>query len=347
MHSHSTLNDSLTYHADYSLQALNTLGLSAKARFYCAIHSLDQLRQALAFARMRSLPWLVLGGGSNLVLTQDYAGVVLHLKLFGRQLLEETTTHWRVQGQAGEMWHPFVQWTLQQGWSGLENLALIPGTVGAAPIQNIGAYGMELKDRLESLEVFDSVSGQVILCKAHDCDFSYRDSIFKRQPGRYIVLSVIFALPKRWQPVIDYRDIAVQLAAQSIHIPTAQQIFDVVVRVRQEKLPDPARIGNVGSFFKNPIVSAAQQQRLLKDFPQLVSYVQPDGSYKLAAAWLIDQCGWKGKSLGHAKVHDKQALVLTNPGGASGAEIMQLAQAIQRTVAEKFAVQLEPEPTVL
>ncbi|TAK90212.1 MAG: UDP-N-acetylmuramate dehydrogenase [Burkholderiaceae bacterium] len=333
--------------AHHSLQSLNTLGVPAHAAWYLAVDSVDTLKAGLARAEREGLPWLVLGGGSNLVLTRDYPGLVLHMALRGRSLVDETESHYYITAQAGENWHELVQWTLEQGWPGLENLALIPGTVGAAPIQNIGAYGLELAERLVYLEAFDTQTRQVVRLDKSVCGFGYRDSIFKRQPQRYIILNVTLALPKAWQPVVTYRDLAESLAAQGIGTPTAAQIFDAVVAVRQRKLPDPARLGNVGSFFKNPIVSAVQQQALLARFPQLVSYPQADGAYKLAAAWLIDQCGWKGKSLGRARVHDQQALVLVNPGQATGADILQLAQAIQRDVQARFGVMLEPEPHIL
>ncbi len=333
--------------AHHSLQSLNTLGVAVTAARFGTVDSIESLKAGLALAQRENLPWLVLGGGSNLVLTRDYPGLVLHMVWQGRSLIEETATHWRVQANAGESWHALVQWTLVQGWPGLENLALIPGTVGAAPIQNIGAYGLELAGRFEVLEAFDTLSGEQVRLNRADCYFGYRDSIFKRQPQRYIILNVTLALPKDWQPVVGYRDIAQQLAAHNVGTPTAQQIFDAVVTVRRRKLPDPLQLGNVGSFFKNPVVSARQQQTLLAQHPQLVSYPQADGRYKLAAAWLIDQCGWRGKSLGPARVHDQQALVLVNPGQASGADIMQLARTIQRDVEARFGVMLEPEPLII
>ncbi len=333
--------------AHHSLQSLNTLGVPATAAWFGTVDSIESLKAGLALAQRENLPRLVLGGGSNLVLTRDYPGLVLHMVWQGRSLIEETATHWRVQANAGENWHALVQWTLEQGWPGLENLALIPGTVGAAPIQNIGAYGLELAERLEALEALDTLSGERVRLNRADCRFGYRDSIFKQHPQRYIILNVTLALPRHWQAVMDYRDIAQQLAAQDIGTPSAQQIFDAVVTVRRRKLPDPAQLGNVGSFFKNPLVSAQQQKILLAQHSQLVSYVQADGRYKLAAAWLIDQCGWRGKSLGPARVHEQQALVLVNPGQASGADILQLARTIQRDVEARFGVALEPEPLIL
>lgn len=341
------MQPNLNYLANYPLKPLNTLGVEACAEFYCAIHTLAELKESIAFAHQRELPWLVLGGGSNMVFTQNYAGVVCHLKTAGRALQRETPTHWLVQAQAGENWHNFVQWTVQQGWPGLENLALIPGTVGAAPIQNIGAYGLELKDRFDSLEALDTTLGEIQKFSKEECHFTYRDSLFKQQPKRYIILNVTFALPKQWQAVTGYRDLDEKIAALSMASPNAQDILDLIVTIRREKLPDPAMIGNVGSFFKNPLIFADQQKILLKKFPKLVSYPQLDGRYKLAAAWLIEHCGWKGKQLGNAKVHDRQALVLTNTGQATGAEILQLAWAIQKDVEEKFGVRLEPEPVIV
>jgi UDP-N-acetylmuramate dehydrogenase len=251
-----------------------------------------------------------------------------------------------VQAQAGENWHHFVQWTLEQGWGGLENLSLIPGTVGAAPIQNIGAYGSELSQHFHSLHYFDFEDGEVHALSREECEFGYRDSVFKqRLRGRAVILDVTFALPCNWKPQLGYAELAKELSG--IPHPTASEISAAVVAIRSRKLPDPAVIGNAGSFFKNPVVTASVHADLHQRYPELVSYTQTDGSYKLAAAWLIDQCGWKGKALGAAGVHDKQALVLINRGGATGAEILALAERIQSDVALRFGVSLESEPVVL
>jgi UDP-N-acetylmuramate dehydrogenase len=279
------------------------------------------------------------------LLTGDVAGLVLHIALAGRELAGGDAGHHYVKAAAGENWHEFVQWTLAQGLGGLENLSLIPGTVGAAPIQNIGAYGAETRDLLHSLTVFDPATGRTRVMDAAACRFGYRDSVFKHAEGRdLIIVDVTFALPRAWQPNLRYAELAQAVAAQGLAAPTARQVADTVIAIRRRKLPDPADIGNAGSFFKNPVVDAARCADLLARFPALVHHRQPDGSEKLAAGWLIDQCGWKGRSLGPAGVYAKQALVLVNHGGATGADVVRLAQAIQADVQARYGVRLEPEP---
>jgi UDP-N-acetylmuramate dehydrogenase len=330
---------------DFSLRQLNTFGIDARAKAYLRVTTAGQLRAALADPALAAMPRLVLGGGSNLLLTGDFAGLVLHIALEGREVLPGDAEHVHLRAAAGENWHGFVQWTLEQGFGGLENLSLIPGTVGAAPIQNIGAYGLEIKDRFLSLSAFDPASGQVIAMQGEDCRFAYRDSVFKQAPERgLIVLDVTFALPRQWQPNLRYAELAAAVAEQGLAEPTPRQVADTVIAIRRRKLPDPAEVGNAGSFFKNPVVDAAHCARLLEQFPALVHHTQPDGSEKLAAGWLIDQCGWKGRSMGAAGVYPKQALVLVNNGGATGADVQRLAAAIQADVAARFGVRLEPEP---
>lgn len=335
----------IPFQRDFSLRQLNTFGIEASAQAYLPVNDVDILLAVRHDPQLSRLPRLVLGGGSNLLLTQDFPGLVLHLCSKGRQIVDEDEAYIYVKAAAGESWHGFVQWTLDLGLGGLENLSLIPGSVGAAPIQNIGAYGVEVKDRFHSLTAFDFIEGQTITLDNAACHFGYRDSIFKQQwRDRMVVLDVTFALPKQWHANMQYADVMQELALRGIATPTSRDIGDVVIAIRTRKLPDPAQIGNAGSFFKNPIVAAAQRDSLLAQHAQLVSYAQADGSYKLAAGWLIDQCGWKGKSLGAAGVYDKQALVLVNRGGASGLEMVALAQAIQADVQAKFGVLLEPEP---
>jgi UDP-N-acetylmuramate dehydrogenase len=338
--------------ADYPLRAHNTFGFDVRAQFACRIEREDQLLAAVRDPRAAGLPRLVLGGGSNVVLTRDFAGLVLLIALRGRRVVHEDGAAWYVEAAAGENWHEFVAWTLAHGLPGLENLALIPGTVGAAPIQNIGAYGLEMGERFASLRAVDLTTGETVELDASACRFGYRDSFFKREGrDRFVITSVTFRLPKAWTPRAGYVDLARELAARHSGsagaAPSAQAIFDAVVSVRRAKLPDPLALGNAGSFFKNPVVGAAQFDALLKREPGVVSYPQPDGRVKLAAGWLIDRCGWKGRALGAAAVHDRQALVLVNRGGATGAEVLALAAAIQRDVAERFGVDLEPEPIFL
>ncbi|CAB3902865.1 UDP-N-acetylmuramate dehydrogenase [Achromobacter piechaudii] len=328
------------------LSPLNTLRLASCAEAFVSLDDVAQL-PALTTLAQDAQRLLVLGGGSNLVLPQRVPGLVAKVGFKGVRLLQETPQAWLVEAAGGENWHGFVEHCVAQGWDGLENLALIPGTVGAAPVQNIGAYGVEFDARFHSLTAWDVQAGRYVEMGPSDCRFSYRDSVFKHDaPGRWIIVSVRFALPRPWRPVLGYPDL--QRHERLAHgAPSARDIFDAVCDIRRAKLPDPAVTGNAGSFFKNPIVSADVRDDLAARFPGLVSYAQPDGSYKLAAGWLIDQCGWKGQGLGAAGVHDRQALVLVNRGGATAADIMALAGAIRASVQARYGVRLEPEPVVV
>ena len=337
------MHTDLVIQHNFPLQTLNSFGIDARARAYLRVTSNAQLRAALADPRLAAMPRLLLGGGTNILLSGDFAGLVLHIVTKERKVVSLDADHTLVRAAAGENWHGFVQWTLEQGLGGLENLSLIPGTAGAAPIQNIGAYGVEVKDYFHSLTVFDSNDGKTSIMDKAACRFAYRDSIFKQADGRkLVILDVTFALPRDWQPKLGYAELA--QALQGINAPSARQIGDAVCAIRRRKLPDPQVCGNAGSFFKNPVVSKERCLALLQRFPSLVHHAQVDGSEKLAAGWLIDQCGWKGKSLGPAGVYPKQALVLVNHGGASGADIMRLALAIQDDVEARYGVRLEPEP---
>ncbi|PIE83294.1 MAG: UDP-N-acetylenolpyruvoylglucosamine reductase [Candidatus Contendobacter odensis] len=340
-----------TIQRDVSLQTLNTFGLPGYADYFASIHSSAQLDALIASTEWQNVrKRFVLGGGSNVVLSGDFHGLVLHVRLVGQALVAEDADAWYVRAGAGESWHDFVCWTLVRGWPGLENLSLIPGTVGAAPVQNIGAYGLEVAERFHQLEAVHLETGERVTLDRKACCFDYRDSVFKHEAmgmGRYLVTAVTFRLPKCWQAVTRYTDIGQELAAQTIIEPTPQDIAKAVINIRSRKLPDPARIGNAGSFFKNPVVDRQQFKRLAECHAEILHYPQPDGTVKLAAGWLIERCGWKGKILGSAGVYEKQALVLVNHGGARGVDILQLAQAIQTSVQEQFGVELEPEPVVL
>lgn len=333
---------------DVPLDAFNTFRLPARAARYLRVDDPAQLAALAADPVLAALPRLVIGGGSNLLLTRDVDGLVLHMTLTGKAIVGETGDAILVRAGAGENWHDFVRHTLDAGLGGLENLSLIPGTVGASPIQNVGAYGLETRDVFHSLSAFDVATGTTRTMTAADCRFGYRDSVFKQPAGRHlIVLDVTFALPRAWTPNLRYAELARALDEQGIVDPTPRQVSDAVVAIRRRKLPDPAEIGNAGSFFKNPVVSNEHCARLLAAYPALVHHAQPDGGEKLAAGWLIDQCGWKGRSLGRAGVYDKQALVLVNRGGATGAEVLALARAIQGDVRDRFGVELEPEPVTV
>jgi UDP-N-acetylmuramate dehydrogenase len=289
----------------------------------------------------------ILGGGSNLVLTRDLQPLVLKVEVPGRRLIDDGDD-WIVEAGAGERWHDLVLWTIEQGVGGLENLALIPGTVGAAPVQNIGAYGVEVKDRFDSLDTLDLMSGRAVTLNKDACHFGYRDSVFKQHlAGRSVILRVRFRCPKRWAPELGYLDLQRAQEAAGVTAPTPAQVAEWVMAIRRAKLPDPAVIGNAGSFFKNPIVSAEACRAVIAREPHIVHYPLEDGRCKLAAGWLIDACGWKGKTVGGAGVYEKQALVLVNRGEARGGEVLTLAQAIQASVFARFGVRLEPEPVVV
>jgi UDP-N-acetylmuramate dehydrogenase len=343
-----------------ALQGLNSFGISARADALLRVRSSADVQAMLADPVWAAREKFILGGGCNIVLTGDVQALVLKTEIMGKRLLAETDKHWIVEAGAGENWHDFVAWTLAQGWPGLENLALIPGSVGAAPVQNIGAYGVELQDRFHSLDAVHLITGETFTLDAAQCAFSYRDSIFKHADrmglaGKALITRVRLALPKKWQPVLGYADFERQLAQAPLKSGSAaeqaQQIFDMVVAIRRAKLPDPVLIGNAGSFFKNPTVTPEQCADIIAREPKLVHYPMLDGSVKLAAGWLIDACGWKGKSLGRAGVYEKQALVLVNRGGkadpCTGGEVMTLAGAIQTSVYERFGIRLEPEPVVI
>lgn len=330
------------------LSSFNTLGLRSSASALVRYGHADQLAELSQLAETYQEVF-VLGGGSNVVLAAELSALVVKVESRGIRLVAETRDAWVVEAQAGENWHDFVAYCLDQGWPGLENLALIPGTVGAAPVQNIGAYGVELDQRIHSVTTWNLPECRLVEMDAAACRFSYRDSFFKREPlGRWLITAVRFRLPKAWKAVLGYPDLrrheALAAAGEKV---TARQVFEAVCEIRRRKLPDPAVLGNAGSFFKNPVVSPARYEAIRKVHEQLVAYPQDNGDYKLAAGWLIDQAGWKGRCMGPVGVHDRQALVLVNHGGASARDIAHLAQAIRDDVAARFDVVLEQEPVVI
>ena len=328
-----------------SLQSRNTFGLPAIAEVAYEITSPDQLPGLMAHTLSEGGAWQVLGGGSNVVLPETLNGTTLLMNISGREIININAHFTEVAVGAGENWQDFVAWTLEQNLPGLENLALIPGTVGAAPIQNIGAYGTEVADYIDSIEAFDSNEQAFVTLSKSECLFAYRNSHFKKNPGRYIVTKVVFSIPRVWVPRLTYADLAKQFSNHSS--PSAQEIFAAVCNIRQTKLPDPKVIGNAGSFFQNPIIDTTQYEMLLAQHPSLVSYPDSNGTRKLAAGWLVDQCGFKGYRSGPAGVYKKQALVLVNHGGASAKDILELASAIQEKVKERFGVELQIEPNIL
>jgi len=341
-------NSTMQIETGVSLRPYNTFGLPALAHKLVRVRSEADVRAIVDHPEFGRAPKFVLGGGSNIVLTRDVQALVLKVELRGRRLLEERDDATIVEAGAGENWHDFVAWTLAQGWPGLENLAQIPGTVGAAPVQNIGAYGVELQDRFESLAAVDLMTGRTVSMTREMCHFGYRDSVFKQAlAGKSVITRVRFRLPRPWQPVLGYLELERMWLESGIARPDADQVFDWVCAIRRAKLPDPAQLGNAGSFFKNPVVSEVQCRDIIGRDPEVVHYLLPDGRIKLAAGWLIDACGWKGKSVGRAGVYERQALVLVNRGGAIGAEVLTLARAIQESVYGRFGIRLEPEPVML
>jgi UDP-N-acetylmuramate dehydrogenase len=337
--------------SDVDLAARNTLALPARAARFASIRAPEQLLAIARHPELSRLPRLVLGGGSNLVLSGDFPGLVLAIELAGKTRLGEDAQAHYVAAAAGENWHAFVCWCLEQGLPGLENLALIPGRVGAAPIQNIGAYGVEVADFIDHLEVFDFSSGKTLRLSGADCGFAYRDSLFKREgwhrSGRCVITRVCFRLPKPWRPRTAYGEIAAELARRGISAPTPLQMAETVIAIRRKKLPDPARLPNVGSFFQNPIVSAEFAQALAGSHPELPRYPQADGRVKLAAAWLIERAGWKGRNLGPVGMYEDQALVLVNRGGAQSRDVLALTRAVREAVLARFGVNLLPEPVFI
>ena len=334
----------LLVQSQVSLKPFNSFGVDVRAQLFAQAESDADVREALTYAREHELPLLVVGGGSNLLLTADIDALVLRMATRGIRQLSDDGQHVVIEAEAGETWHPFVQWTLAQGLSGLENLSLIPGTVGAAPMQNIGAYGVEIKDVFAGLTALDRQTGELRDFSLQDCNFAYRDSLFKQQAGRWVILRVRFVLDRVARLHLDYGPVRQRLTEQGIDQPTASDVSQAICSIRSEKLPDPAVLGNAGSFFKNPLVSAALAAQIRLTHPGLIGYPQADGQVKLAAGWLIEQAGWKGFREGDAGVHRLQSLVLVNYGKASGLELLSLAQRIQKDIAERYNVELEMEP---
>ncbi|MDR3445934.1 UDP-N-acetylmuramate dehydrogenase [Dyella sp.] len=324
----------------------NTLRVDARARLLAEIHDASKLTELLDFPAVRGGKLLVLGEGSNMLFTGDVDATVLAMATRGVQVEQDGEVA-RIAVAAGERWDDFVRWTLGQGFAGLENLILIPGTVGAAPIQNIGAYGTEVAEFIESVEAWDTKEQRVAVLDRVACAFAYRDSVFKHEPGRYIVTAVRFALPRSRELRLDYAGIRDELARMGIAKPAPFHVAEAVVHLRTKKLPDPAVIGNAGSFFKNPIVDASLGEALKREHPELVSWVSSDGRWKLSAAWLIETSGFKGMRDGDAGISNRHSLVLVNHGRATGAELWAFAQKVIEGVRSKFGVRLEPEPVVV
>ena len=330
-----------------SLHAYNTFGIDVNAKLFAVFSTVNDLKELLSDETLRHENRLVLGGGSNLLFTADFDGVVLKNEVHGIELIRESPDHYYVKVGAGENWHDFVIHSIDQGWAGLENLSLIPGCVGASPMQNIGAYGVELKDRFEQLEALNIKTLEVETFTKKDCEFGYRESIFKHSlKDQYIITSVIFRLFKSPQINTSYGAIKAKLEEMGVKEPTIKNVSDAVISIRSSKLPDPSEIGNSGSFFKNPVITNKQFESVRAKHPNIVSYPAGPGHTKVAAGWLIDNAGWKGHTEGSCGVHKDQALVLVNYGGAEGSQIYKLSADIVKSIQEKYGIQLEREVNI-
>lgn len=331
----------------HALQGMNTLGLPARARRFTRVRSTAELREAISYAHGNRLPFLVLGGGSNVVLTRNIEGLLIRIGLDGIELVGEDRDHRTLRVAAGVEWDHLVRYCLSRGYHGLENLSRIPGTVGAAPVQNIGAYGVELSDRLLELEALELATGRPVRFRNEACRFAYRTSIFKESArDRYVITSVTLRLDRNPSPVVTHEPLRAELASMGIRDPAPGDVAEAVRRVRAARLPDPDDLGNAGSFFKNPVVSTDHLAALQERFEGIVSYPAGEGRAKLAAAWMIDRLGWKGFRDGAVGVYPGHALVLVNHGGATGEEVLRLAERIRRSVRERYGVDLELEPRV-
>lgn len=338
----------MTLQENCSIKPYSTFGIEAKARYFVKVSTVEELSEAMHHPCIADLPVLILGGGSNLLFTKDFEGLIIKIEFKGIEVVHQNEDIVLVTAGAGEGWDNFVSICVEKGYAGLENLSLIPGVVGTSPVQNIGAYGVEVKDTIDHVTVYDRNTGKICVLANADCHFGYRESIFKYSAkGRYIITSVAFRL--LLNPVFhtQYGAITEELATMGVNNLSLSAIRNAVISIRSRKLPDPLIIGNAGSFFKNPTVDAFQYERLHDSFPGIVAYVLSDGSYKLAAGWMIEQCGWKGYRKGDAGVHSPQALVLVNYGHATGSEMLELATAIQSSIKAKFEIDLEMEVNVI
>jgi UDP-N-acetylmuramate dehydrogenase len=334
----------MTVQTNVQLKPFNTFGIEAKAKFFVEISTIEELQSALQNPDYQSIERLVLGGGSNLLLTKDFDGLVIKININGFEIVKENDENIWIKSGAGIVWHDLVMHCVNQNYAGMENLSLIPGTVGAAPMQNIGAYGIEIKDVFEELEAIEIETGKIRVFDKQTCNFGYRESIFKHEAkGKYIILNVTFKLNKKPTFHVAYGAINDTLAEMGITALSIKAISDAVIHIRQSKLPNPAEIGNAGSFFKNPEIPKTQFEILKTQFPTIPSYPISETTTKVPAGWLIEQAGWKGQRFGNVGVHAKQALVLVNYGGGKGEEIKALSQKIQASVKEKFDIALSTE----
>ena len=332
----------------YNLLKHNTFGITAHCHRFVEFDSVEELRELCHSLTSADQPLMTLGGGSNLLLTRDFDGTVLHSAIKGIEKTQETADEVLVRVGSGEVWDHFVAHCVAQGWHGTENLSLIPGEVGASAVQNIGAYGAEAQDIIYKVEAMEIASGNMVELTNADCHYGYRQSLFKTQwKGRFVITHVTYRLSKTFNPRLDYGNILAELHQEGISSPTPQQLRDVIIKIRREKLPDPEVEGNAGSFFMNPIVSRGKYDELAALYPNMPHYDIDADHVKIPAGWMIDQCGWKGRTLGRAGVHSKQALVLVNRGGATGNEVVTLCTTICNDVKQKFGIEINPEVNIL
>lgn len=332
---------------NYNLLKNNTFGLSSHCRRFLDLETAEEVAQLPQYIGQEDFPLLIIGGGSNLLLTKDYPATVVHTAIKGWEIIGETSADILVRCGAGETWDDFVEWTIGQGGYGLENLSAIPGEVGASAVQNIGAYGVEAKDFIHAVEAVEIITGEYFKFTNFQCEYAYRDSKFKNEwRDRFIITHVTYRLSKTFRPCVDYGNVKAALEQRHLKAPTAKDMRQLIMDVRAEKLPDYHEEGNAGSFFKNPVVSYGKFEKLREVYPRMPYFLQDDGEVKIPAGWLIETCGWKGKCVGNAGVHEKQALVLVNKGGASGEEVLELCRQICQTVRENFGIELQPEVNI-
>lgn len=332
----------------YNLLSHNTFGIVAHCRRFVEFDTEEQLEELCHSLTDADHPIMVLGGGSNLLLTKDFDGTVIHSAIKGIEKTQDTTEHVLVRVGSGEVWDDFVARCVDEGWYGAENLSLIPGEVGASAVQNIGAYGAEVKDIIYKVEAMEIASGKKVEIANAECHYSYRQSLFKTEwKGRYIITHVTYRLSKSFTPRLDYGNILAELQSEGVLSPTPQQLRDVIIKIRREKLPDPEVEGNAGSFFMNPVVSREKYDELAAQYPNMPHYDVDADSVKIPAGWMIDQCGWKGRTVGRAGVHSRQALVLVNRGGATGSEVVSLCNDICNDVKQRFGIEIHPEVNII
>ena len=333
---------------NYPLLKLNTFGVDVKAKYFTSINTINELIELTNTNVFKDLELLILGGGSNILFTKDFDGLVILNNIKGKEIIDQNQQSIFLKIGAGENWHELVMYCVDNGWGGIENLSLIPGNTGTAPMQNIGAYGVEIKETFIELEALEISSGKIVKFNNSDCEFGYRESVFKnKMKNQYIILNITLELKKNPVLNINYGDVKAILESQNIKNPAIKEVSNAIISIRQSKLPDPKKIGNSGSFFKNPIVSLNQLELIKKKYPNVVNYEINENEFKIAAGWLIERAGWKGKKFNNYGVHEKQALVLVNYGLANGMEIFELSEKIILDIKDKFGITLEREVNII